>query len=60
MADLTEIKYPQPIAPPKPTDRVKEKQQSDNQRRREDQPHPQGRKRRKPADDGKPHIDEYA
>ena len=61
MADLTEIKYPQPILPPKPTDRVKEKQESDNQRRKEEQPHPRERVRRRPPDDdGKPHIDEYA
>ncbi len=59
MADLTEIRYPQPIVPPMPTERVKEKPQSDNQRRKEEQSHERPR-RRPQDDDGKPHIDEYA
>lgn len=61
MADITGIRHPQPIVPPNPSERVKEKGRSDNRRRKEEQPQRKEKRRKRPADDdGKPHIDEYA
>jgi len=59
MADLTDIRNTPPVAPPGSLNRVKEKQRSD-QRKRRQEPGRQEKIRRRAPDDGKPHIDDYA